>query len=281
MSRKGRKLLSAVLLVVFLCSSGIVVSRFLASGAARDSYADAAMLARPIPDSASATTAAQPLPEENLTLPARESRKVWVPVPVKEDPVMELLAATDLSALREQNPDVVGWIHIPDTRIDYPILQGPDNDYYLNRNWLGQYQVVGSVFLEYRSDPGLTDYNTVVYAHNMADGTMFHDLHKLNYPAYRGNIPYVYIVTDAGVLRYQVFSTYDAEVGGQAYSLDIRNHDEREAFLTHALENSLFGLGVEPAVTDQILTLSTCSAIGYGHRRVVHARLAMMEVTLE
>jgi len=124
MNRKVKKLLSLVLLVVFLVSTGILVSRSLASAQAEDTYSDAAALARPVQTATSRKEPVQKAPEENLPLPAEEPRKAWVPVPVEDDPVMDTLAATDLQALRETNPDVVGWIYIPDTRIDYPLMQG-------------------------------------------------------------------------------------------------------------------------------------------------------------
>lgn len=282
MRRNGKKLLSALLLAVFLVSTGILVMNFYSYGAAEDAYSDASAIAgmtkKPAPHRPGAAETKSPA----IALPAREPRTAWVPAPVEEDdPVMEELALTDLEALRQVNPDVIAWIRIPGTKIDYPVLQGQDNDFYLDHNWKGEGQIAGSVFLEYTNEPDLTDYNSILYGHNMANGTIFHDLHKLNYPAYRGTIPYVYVATDGGVLRYEIFSTYDAALDSAAYELSFRDYEGRADFLTHALENSLFDLGVEPELTDQILTLSTCSGIGYGHRRVVHARLKMTQILLE
>lgn len=197
MGRKGKKLLSALLLAVFLVSTGILVLNFRSYGAAEEAYSDAAAIARstkkPVPPRPETDETEPPV----ISLPAQEPRTAWVPAPVEEDdPVMEALAQTDLEALRQVNPDVVAWIRIPDTKIDYPILQGQDNDFYLDHNWKGEGQIAGSVFLEYTNEPDLTDYNSILYGHNMANGTIFHDLHKLNYPAYRGTIPYVYVATD-------------------------------------------------------------------------------------
>lgn len=277
MHRKLRKGLSAVLLAVFLVSTGLLIRNFRGYSAGDTAYSDAAALARAeqaVPAATEPETAA-------LALPASEPRTAWVPAPVEEDPWMEELSRTDLAALREVNPDVVAWIRIPETRIDYPIMQGQDNDYYLNRDWTGVPNVVGSIFLEHRNDPSLTDFNTILYGHNMAGGAMFHDLHKFNYEAYRGEIPYIYIITDSGVLRYEVFATYDAALDSATYGLSFTKAKTRADFLTHSLESSLFDTGVVPELTDQILTLSTCSGIGYGHRRVVQARLPMVQITLE
>jgi sortase B len=74
--------------------------------------------------------------------------------------------AIDILRLRELNSDIVGWIRIPDTDIDYPILQGSDNDYYLSRNYLGEFAVAGSIFLDYRNDFG--DDFLIIYGHSMS-----------------------------------------------------------------------------------------------------------------
>ena len=265
---------------MFLVSTGILVRNFFSYGSGEKSYADAAALAR----SSDAPRALAESAKEAfaMEIPAEEPRTAWIPAPVEEDdPWIEELSQMDLSALREKNPDVVAWIRIPETRIDYPIMQGEDNEYYLDRDWTGILNFVGSVFMEYRNDPNLTDFNTILYAHNMANGTMFHDLHKVNAEYYRGKIPYVYVVTDGGVLRYEIFSTYDAALDSVTYGLSFQQMETRVDFLTYALENSLFDTGVVPDLTDQILTLSTCSGIGYGHRRVVLARLPMVQITLD
>ena len=136
---------------------------------------------------------------------------------------------------------------------------------------------MGSVFLESRNRPDFTDWNTIVYAHNMDNGTMFAGLHRYKQQKYWQEHPYVYIVTDAGVLRYEVFSSYNAEVDSKTYGLSFRQRETREEFIAMALEKSQIDTGIVPEVTDQILTLSTCSG-GEETRRVVHARLPMIRV---
>lgn len=280
MNRKKRKYLSCVLLVIFLVSTGLLIRNFFGYGGGEADYSDAAALARsespreePVIQEPVSVTVAPETPEEAVT--------VWIPAPLEEeDPNMEKLEKTDLNALRAVNPDVLGWIRIPGSKIDYPLLQGEDNEYYLKRTWKGYRNPVGSIFLESKNSPDFTDWNTIIYGHNMSDGSMFAPLTRYKRQDYWEKHPYIYIVTDAGVLRYEVFSSYTARIGSKTYGLSFNQIETREEFIAMALENSQIATGVIPEVTDQIITLSTCSG-GEKTRRVVHARMPMIEVVLE
>lgn len=280
MSKKMRKILSAILLAIFLVSTGLLIRNFFGYGGGEEDYSDAAALAR-----SDAPQAPEPTSETiAATVPAEtpdEPVMVWVPAPPETpDPQMEKLEQTDLNALRSVNEDVLGWIQIPGSKIDYPILQGEDNEYYLKRTWKGHRNPVGSIFLESKNSPDFTDWNTIIYGHNMNDGSMFAPLHRYKKQDYWQQHPYIYIVTDAGVLRYEVFSSYNAKIGSKTYGLSFNQMQTREEFIAMALEQSQIDTGIVPEVTDQIITLSTCSG-GEETRRVVHARMPMIEVTLE
>lgn len=280
MNQKVRKYLSCVLLVVFLISTGLLIRNVFGYSGGEDDYSDAAAIARSdAPQEAEPTreTVAITVPPETPEEPVM----VWVPAPLEEpDPKMEKLEETDLDALREVNEDILGWIHIPSSKIDYPLLQGEDNEYYLKRTWKGHRNPVGSIFLESKNSPDFTDWNTIIYGHNMTDGSMFAPLHRYKRQSFWEEHPYIYIVTDAGVLRYEVFSSYNAKIGSKTYGLSFNQMETRQEFISMALENSQIDTGIVPALTDQIITLSTCSG-GEKTRRVVHARMPMIEVALE
>lgn len=286
MKKKTKKMLSAGLLLVFLVSTALLIRNVLGYSGGDSDYSDAAELARQSAgQTAEPTAETEPVAvmEEIAVSPEvpEEKELVWVPAPLEaEDPKMETLAETDLDALRKVNADVLGWIHIPGTKIDYPILQGEDNEYYLKRTWKGHRNPVGSIFLESRNSPDFTDWNTIIYGHNMGDGSMFAPLHRYKKQDFWEKNPYIYIVTDAGVLRYEIFSSYNAKVGSKTYGLSFNQTETREEFIAMALENSNIDTGIVPEVTDQIITLSTCSG-GEETRRVVHARMSMIEVELE
>lgn len=277
MHQRTKKYVSAVLLLIFLTSTVWLIRNLLSYGSGDNTYSDAAEIARSA--SVAETTGMLPLPSE----PEEETAEpilVWIPAPLAEDDsAAQQLKQTDLNTLRQINEDVLGWIHIPGTKIDYPILQGADNEYYLKRTWKGQRNPVGSIFLETQNSRDFTDWNTIIYGHNMSDGSMFGGLEKYRKQDYWEKHPYIYIVTDAGVQRYEIFSSYVANVDSKTYGLSFRQTQTREDFLTMALEQSQIDTGIRPAITDQILTLSTCSG-GETTRRVIHARLPMISVEM-
>lgn len=273
--KKGiRALLSAGLLAACLISGTLLVRNMAGYRSGQSAYEDA----RAIAAAPAAVRETEQPPQTEGTMPP-EPRTRWVPAPIEEeDPNIQALEALDLSALQQVNGDVLGWIRIPDTKVDYPLLQGEDNQFYLHSNWKKETEYVGSIFLECQNSPDLTDFNTIIYGHNMNNGSMFGSLRNYQYGDNWQKYPYVYILTGEGVLRYEVFSTYTAAVDSDTYGLSFRQEQTREAFIEMALEQSGIDTGIVPEPTDRILTLSTCSGAGYSTRRVVHARLKMAEV---
>ena len=267
--RKGLRL---AMLAVFVFSTAMLLRQYFHNAGGEDAYGDA--LAVAMQEVAEETVPLSPAPEVS----AAETERTWVPAPLEgEDPALETLAAIDLDALREVNPQVIGWICLPDTKINYPLLQGEDNDYYLKHAWDHRSTSVGSIFLEQNNSPDLMDYNTIIYGHNMNDGSMFAGLRKFSDPKYWEKHPYVYILSDAGVYRYDIFAAYKAPVDSKTYGLSFNQRWTKVEFLFHALESSKIETQIVPEEHDRILTLSTCSGAGYAHRWVVQARLKMVE----
>lgn len=102
---------------------------------------------------------------------------------------MAALAAVDLAALREVNPEVVGWIEIPDGGISYPLMQGANNQWYLKHTWVGDYSSVGSVFMDCRSHADLSDFHTILYGHRLRSGAMFAPCGSMKISIIGGSIP--------------------------------------------------------------------------------------------
>ena len=265
-----RKLLNILLAVVFVFSITMYTRQRQEKTVAVKTYESALELATVQKET---VVKAPVIPEETQAAQLR-----WVPEPPpEEDPNLQLLETIDLEALRAVNPDVIGWIHIPDTQINYPLMQGQDNDYYLHRTWEGNENVAGSIFLEHRSSSDLMDFNTIVYGHNMKNGSMFAGIRAYRDAEFWQEHPYVYILSDLGVYRYEVFSSYLAATDSKTYGLSFLSQKTRISFLENARENSMIQTGIEPATTDRVLTLSTCSGGSYANRWVVHARLKMIQ----
>ena len=270
MKKRAKKWLSGVLAVICIVSGGLYLGYVQDFRSGDDAY-EAAMEA-----------ALQPQQEE--IIPAVSPEKTsdepyWAPVPVTDDPNMEEMAKKNLTSLRQTNEDVVAWIWIPDSRISYPVMQGEDNDFYLNHTWQKKENAVGSIFLEHRNNPDLTDFNTILYGHNMNDGSMFAAIRRYNTQWYWERHPYVYLVTEQGVFRYEVFSAYESSTEGTAYGLSFHQSETKATFLSTAIRLSAADQGIRPELTDRVLTLSTCSGHGYSSRWVVHARLKMVQIS--
>ena len=258
MGKKLRSILLIVLIVIFIVSTTLYILELVDKKRSRDINDDALNLALGIAEAEEATE--------------------WIPAPVEDDPVIEQLEKINLEPLREKNEDVVGWIRIPGTQLDYPLMQGEDNEYYLNHAWNDSNSHSGAIFFESRSNTDLEDYNTIIYGHNMRDGSMFASLRLLKDEKFLKKCPYVYILTDEGIFRYEIFAVYDAALDSPAYGLSFNQTETKIKFLSHSKENSVVDVGIEPALTDRILTLSTCTNTNADTRWLVQARLPMIEV---
>ena len=188
------------------------------------------------------------------------------------DPYAELFQDINLAALQEVNEDVIGWILIPDTPLSYPLMQGSDNAYYLEHTWDRQYNSAGSIFLEQHSSPEFIDFNTIIYGHRMLNDSMFGSLRYYDQLSYWSEHPYVYIYTEAGSSRYEIFAVREASVTGETYRLNLRTLKSRQAFLDTCISESVIDTGIVPTITDRILTLSTCTGRGHGTRWVIQAK---------
>lgn len=261
MNKKLYRVLT-VLLVLVLAVGVVMMGRDWLDGRAGEEASRQAM------ETAGLTPARQRPAREDPEEPPLGASEEEPPDPLEE------LAAVDLEALRAVNPDVVGWLAIPDTGISYPMVQGEDNQYYLRRTWQGESNTAGSIFLESANDPALTDFNTIVYGHRMRSGTMFAPLQYYSDPDYLRAHPSVYITDGGGLHRYDVFAAHSVGVEEIVYRLDLETEERQEEFLSYCMEHSEIGTDVEPKVGDRILTLSTCTGNGYAKRWVVQAVLA-------
>lgn len=213
------------------------------------------------------------LPTEPVTEPPTEAPTEPPTEPM--DDTTRMLLDMDLEALRATNPDVLGWICIPDTVISYPLMKAKDNEQYLYHTWEGKYSKYGSIFLECRNSHDFSDFNTLVYGHNMLTQDMFGTLSDYKEQSFYESHPSVYILLDDGVRRYDVFSCYDADVVSNTYRLVFEDDARKQESLDLYTSKSLLQTDLVPQVTDQILTLSTCTGRGTADLRfVVQAILA-------
>ena len=164
---------------------------------------------------------------------------------------------------REVSDDIYAWIYIPNTNVDYPVFQHPtDNTYYLEHNVDGSEGYPGCIYTENYNSKDFSDPQTVIYGHNMRDGTMFSDLHKYEEQEFFDENKYVYIYTEDMVYVYRIFAAYQTNNAHQLLNFDF---SKKENLLTY-LENvralgselKIFDDDVVFSGDDQVLTLSTC-----------------------
>lgn len=181
----------------------------------------------------------------------------------------------DLAALQEQYPDVKGWLAIPDTGIDYPVLQGSadEPEYYLRRNYNGESDINGSLFLQWNCDVREGE-NLVIYGHNMNSGVMFGNLDRYASYDYCKEHPAVLFQTMDGVSVYTVVAVLKADVSMFPFQqVSFQEPDGLFSYIAQAKALELFDNGKNPAADDvkQVLTLVTCSYEWNGARNIVVA----------
>lgn len=192
----------------------------------------------------------------------------------------------DYAALRAENPDFAGVLYIPALDLTYPVAAAPDNSYYLGHTFRGQRSSAGAIFLDADCAADFGDRNSIVYGHNMRNGTMFGSLQ--NFYREEGlaeSAPYIYLYREDGVRRYRIFSCYVADADSEAFQLlpedadtDYDNYVEgaqRKSFLSLAKDGSAIDFAARPC----LLTLATCSGrAGTTKRLVVHAALTEVSI---
>ena len=263
-----RRGLLVILSIIFIGSLAGVLYHVLDRQRGAKDYAEAAALVK-LPTLPKHSPF--PTPSNVAVLPEDENSEIPAVSYTWQDPYADALGEMDFSALREVNPDVLGWIMIPDTVISYPLLQGEDNEYYLKHTWKGDRNAMGSIFVESRCNGEFLDFNTSVYGHRMRGGSMFGTLKYFSKASYWEAHPYIYIVTDSGEFTYAVFSAYEAELESDTYRINIVEEAGRQAFVDYCVECSVIETGIVPTVNDHILTLSTCTGNGHATRWVVQA----------
>lgn len=131
---------------------------------------------------------------------------------LKETILHDADSSADIKELQSIASDAIGWIRIPGTSIDYPLLQGKDNDFYLTHDLYGRRNTIGSVFIDYSNDPQLQDPLTLIYGHNVLYGGIFSELHLYEDPAYLLNHKYVMLYVESNLYTYEVIALHKVSI---------------------------------------------------------------------
>lgn len=171
-----------------------------------------------------------------------------------------------LEVLQKENQEIVAWLEIEDTNINYPVLQTTDNDYYLTHNYKKEEQKGGSLFLDKDFDIINGSSNYLIYGHRMTNGTMFEDLMKYAKEDFYKKHNRIKFTTNKEDSIYEILSVFYSRVYYKSeknvfryyYFVNAENEQEYNDFVENAKKVSIYDTGVDAEYGDQLLTLSTC-----------------------
>lgn len=198
--------------------------------------------------------------QKNVTQIVEEAKKdAVVHVHTEEDFHLETVPLTvDFQKLWEKNGDIVAWLYCENTKIDYPVVQSGDNAYYLRRLLDGSYNIAGTLFLDYRCASDFSDFNSVIYGHNMRNDTMFGPLPEYKNQAFYDEHPVWWIFTPEKSFRIDLMWGYVTPSDSETYQTPVTD-EEKEEFIRTAAASSTFRADKDYSADDTFLTLSTCS----------------------
>ena len=186
---------------------------------------------------------------------------------VSEDTKKELTA--QVRQLSAEHSDSVAWLYIPDTNIDYPIMQSGDNDYYAHRATDGSYLYAGSLFMDYRCSSDFSDFNSVIYGHNMGNGTMFADIPNYENEEYFMEHSYGWLTTENDVRLIDFFAVARTVDTSGLYLADP-NFNEWDNQLRNCA--SIYK-EIEVTESDHLLMLSTCTSAEGNSRTILVGKI--------
>lgn len=211
------------------------------------------------------------------------SRYEDIRVEVRKEPAEDAVQIPiDFEALQEKNPDVYAWITIPGTNIDYPVLQNEDdNSYYLEHAIDGTESPEGCIFTEKLNHKDFEDANTVIYGHNMKNGSMFRSLHNYRDKDFFDQNREIIIYTPDAVRHYKIFAAYFYDDRHILESFDFNDPWVYRQYLNQIFAvrdmNACIDRDIHVGVEDKIITLSTCYGTQQDVRFLVQAVLMTIE----
>ena len=170
------------------------------------------------------------------------------------------------------NEDYKMWIEIPNTNIDYPVVQGKDNDFYLNYDFNKKKSSSGAIFMDYKNNIN-KDKNIIIYGHNMKNKSMFQNLMKFKDEEFWKENNKIILTIDGKRYEYEIFSAYISNAKNINLRINFKNDDEYLKYIEDIKKKSIFYRVVDIKSDDKIITLSTCSYEKDDARMIIHGKL--------
>lgn len=185
------------------------------------------------------------------------------PVTVIKPDGNELIIPIDFESLCEVNSDIYAWISIPEIGVDYPILRSAQEDFYLTHDFEKKTSAYGALYTQSYNADTFGDFNTVIYGHNMINGSMFGSLKKYRNKEFFDQNEHIFIYTPNRILKYRIFAAYTFDDRHLLLSYDFANTEQRKEYINSIMQGEFGGnIRNEAELTEnsQIITLSTCAA---------------------
>lgn len=262
MNKNLYRILLVALAVIFLLSGWKLVSYYHDGRKTQNRYDELAEMVQQAQPSETIATPTEP-PVTESTVPDATTE------PQPDDGILP-----EYRDLLEYNPDLVGWLRIEGTEINYPVVQTPDQpEYYIDRDFDGEYNTHGCLFADGNCDVENSD-NVTIYGHHMNDGTMFGGLQKYDEYDYWKAHPVIYFDTLTEHRRYEIFAVFrtTATVGqGFPYHrfIDAATEEEFDQFVDKCKALSVYNTGIDPVFGEPLICLSTCEYSQHNGRYVV------------
>ena len=169
--------------------------------------------------------------------------------------------------LQKENPDIIGWLEIENTEINYPVLQYDDNEYYMTHDYKKEYTRDGSLFLDKDYNWELPSTNLLIYGHNNQNDTMFHNLLDYQEETFYKEHPTIKFTTEKEDAEYEIIAVFfsrvyyksETDVFRYYYFINAENEQEFNDYINNSKEASIYDTGKTAEYGDQLITLSTCS----------------------
>ena len=205
--------------------------------------------------------------EEEKVESESEENDETVLTEIAEEQKQETERMLQVKELQEQNPDIIGWLEIENTNINYPVLQGTDNSYYMTHNYKKENSKNGSIFLDANYDWNIPSNNLLIYGHNLGNGMMFQELLKYEKESFYQEHPVIRFTTAEEDAEYEIISAFKSRVYHKSeknvfryyYFINSESEEEYNQFVKNAKNVSLYPINVTASYGDQLITLSTCS----------------------
>lgn len=262
MGKRVRIIIMAAALLVFLGSGAAVLAIQGNYRASRQVYADVAAEYTHKTESRSADDQSG-----STDVNAAEGQSA-TSSETEQPPIM-----VDFERLQAENPHVSAWLYCEGTVINYPVMHGSDNDFYLHHSYTGAEDQSGAIFVEAQCARDFADSNTIIYGHSMNDGSMFGGLQAWKDQSYYEAHPVLWLLTPGANYKVTLFSGYTTSARSETYTIFYGPGDDLNAYLDGCAAKSDFDATEGPGKDGRYVVLSTCAYDFDEARYVLHGRL--------